>query len=126
MVPTGSSSIVAYVANNANATYIKAEQGAWPNAGRNTLPLGRTNNFDLSLTKRFSFRERYKLELGAQAFNAFNHAQFVGGYISDVTYFQTNFISRNFLIPGNSSFGQHDQFFPSNSRIVQIVGRIAF
>jgi outer membrane receptor protein involved in Fe transport len=51
-----------------------------PNAatvGRNTLHTGGTNNFDLNLTKSASLRERARLELRWEAFNAFNHPQYV-------------------------------------------------
>ena len=125
-VAAGSSSIVAYVANNSNAQYILAGLGTLPNAGRNTFPLQGITNVDFSLLKRLNFKERFKFEAGAQFFNLFNHAQFVGGYISDVSYYQTNAISRNFLIPGNSSFGQYQQFFPSNARTMQLVARFVF
>jgi len=50
-----------------------------------------------------------------QAFNLFNHAQFIGGYLSDVNPFSTNTISRAYLVPSSSFFGQYDQFFSSNS-----------
>jgi hypothetical protein len=122
----GSSSIVAYVANNSNAQYIVAGQGALSNEGRNTFPLSRTTNVDFSLLKRLNFTERFKIEVGAQAFNLFNHAQFVGGFISDVSPNSTSAVSRNFLIPGNASFGQYQQFFPSNARTMQLVARFVF
>jgi len=126
VVAAGSSTIVAYVAKNPNARYIVAGLGSNPTSGRNTFPLARTNNVDFSLLKRLNFTERLRFEVGAQAFNLFNHSQFVGGYISDVNPFGTASISRAFLVPSSSSFGQFDQFFPSNSRTVQIVGRIVF
>jgi hypothetical protein len=126
VVSAGDPSIVAYVANNLNARYIQAGLGAYANGGRNTFPLAPTDNIDLSVMKRLTFRERFHFELGAQAFNLFNHAQFVGGYLSDVNPFVTAGTSRNFLIPGNQFFGQYDQFFPSNSRTMQVVGRIVF
>jgi Carboxypeptidase regulatory-like domain/TonB dependent receptor len=118
--------IVAYVANNANARYVVAGVGARSTSGRNTFPMGRTNNVDLSLLKRLNFTERIKFEVGAQAFNLFNHSQFVGGYISDVNPFGTAAISRAFLVPDNAKFAQFDQYFPSNSRTMQLVGRITF
>jgi len=52
----------------------------FPNAstvGRNTLRTGGTNNFDLNLTKSISLRESARLELRWEAFNAFNHPQFI-------------------------------------------------
>ena len=45
-VAMGNAATVAYVANNPNARYIQAGYGAYANAGRNTLPLAPTNNFD--------------------------------------------------------------------------------
>jgi hypothetical protein len=122
----GNAGIVAYVANNANARYVVAGSGALANGGRNSFPLGRTDNIDLALMKKLNFKERTSLSFGAQFFNLLNHSQFVGGYLSDVSAFSTAAISRNFLVPGNSSFGQINNFFASNSRSVQLVGRIVF
>ena len=117
---------VAYVANNPNARYIVAGTGALSNGGRNTLPLDATNNIDASLTKRFNFTERMAMQIGVQAFNAFNHAQFVGGYLSDVSPFGTAAISRSFLIPSSSSFDQYQQYVPSNARSMQLVAKFTF
>ena len=133
-LPDGSDNpvIVAYVANNSNARYVVAGKGALSNSGRNTFPLDHTNNFDVALTKRINLTERFRFDIGAQAFNLFNHAQFVGGFLNDVTPFFTNAISRNFLVPSSSSFGAYNQgtpnvgFFPSNSRAVQLVARFTF
>jgi hypothetical protein len=126
IVPAGSASIVAYVANNPNARYIQAALGALSNGGRNTFPLDHTNNFDAALTKRINLTESKRLDVGVQAFNLFNHSQFVGGYLSDVSSFETNAVSRNFLIPGNASFGDYQGFFSSNSRQLQLVAHIVF
>jgi hypothetical protein len=125
-VAAGSASIVAYVVNNTNARYIQAALGALSNGGRNTLPLDHTNNFDAALMKRINLTETKRFDVGVQAFNLFNHSQFVGGYLSDVSYFQTNAVSRNFLIPSNSSFDQYQGFFSSNSRQLQLVAHIVF
>ena len=126
IVAAGTKGIVAYVANNPNARYVQAGLGALSNTGRNTFPLDRTNNFDVSAMKRFSITESKRLEFGAQAFNLFNHSQFVGGYLSDVSSFGTASISRNFLLPANVNFGHYQNYFPSNSRTLQLVARIHF
>jgi Carboxypeptidase regulatory-like domain len=126
VVAAGSPSIVAYVAKNPNARYIQAGLGARSNGGRNTFPLDSTNNFDAALMKKINFTEGKRLDFGVQAFNLFNHSQFVGGYLSDVSPFTTNAISRNFLVPGNATFGQYSEYFPSNSRQLQIVVRLVF
>jgi hypothetical protein len=114
-VATGSANIVAYVAVNPNARYVTAGLGALSNTGRNTLPLGRTNNIDASLMKKIAIREHYVFQVGGQFFNLFNHSQFTGGYLSDVTPYQTNAISRNVFVPSNSQFDNINNFFPSNS-----------
>jgi hypothetical protein len=122
----GDASIVAYVANNPKARYILAGSGAYANGGRNTFPLGRVNNFDVALMKRFSFGERFSFDIGAQAFNLLNHSQFVGGSISDVSSFGTANLSRDFLTPTSAKFGQYDQVFASNSRALQLVAKFRF
>jgi hypothetical protein len=51
-----------------------------PNAatvGRNTLYTGGTNNFDLNLTKSIPLGDKRRLELRWEAFNAFNHPQYI-------------------------------------------------
>ncbi|MFN7993726.1 MAG: TonB-dependent receptor [Bryobacteraceae bacterium] len=124
-VSTGND-IVAYVANNPAARYIVAGAGARSNGGRNTLPLGHINNFDVALVKRLNFTERIRFDISAQVFNLFNHAQFIGGYINDVNPYGTAAIARSFLVPSSPDFGHYDQFFSSNSRAMQLVARIVF
>ena len=41
--------------------------------------MGRINNWDLNLTKRFAVTERVKLEVRGYFLNAFNHAQYTLG-----------------------------------------------
>ncbi len=48
-------------------------------AGRNYLTGPGINNWDISLQKQFSIRERMTLQLRADTFNTFNHTQFGGG-----------------------------------------------
>src|SRR5439155_15300820 len=75
-VATCSANLIGYRLSNQNpnAYYVQAGQGTLPNAARNSLAGQPINNVDLSATKRLSFGERLHLELGAQAFNLFNHA----------------------------------------------------
>jgi len=53
--------------------------------GRNTFRLPRTQVVDLRISKRFTFQEKYKVELLGEGFNLFNHVNFTGvnntGYI---------------------------------------------
>jgi hypothetical protein len=126
-VATGGT-IVAYVANNSNARYVVAGSGALANGGRNTFPLHPINNFDIAVKKRFTFRERYSFDIGAQFYNIFNHPQFTGGSTDDVSISSvTSFIgARNDLVPNDPLFGRFDQFYTSNSRIIQVFAHIVF
>ncbi len=117
---------VGYVANNPNARYIVAGSGALSNGGRNTLPFDPINNIDLSLRKDINITEHKKIGFGVQAFNVFNHAQFTGGYLSDVSPFFTNAVPRNSLVPSNPDFGHYNLYFPSNAREVQLVAKFVF
>ena len=126
IVKAGSPNIVAYVAVNPNAQYITAGLGALSNGGRNTFPMGRTNNIDFSLTKKINFTERVGFQIGAQFFNLFNHSQFTGSYLSDVTPYQTQGISSAVFQAGNADFGKIYNYFPSNSRQLNLVARITF
>ena len=120
----GTNGIVAYLANNPNARYIVAGLGAFPNAGRNTFRLAPIHNYDASIRKVFNIGETRRLEIGAQAYNLFNHPQFTPGYVNDV--FPTRNASRNFLIPNNADFSVYQKTFTSNSRYLQIVARFTF
>jgi hypothetical protein len=125
--PANTNGIAAYVVINPNARYILAGPGAYANGGRNTFPLAPINNFDASLRKGFNLGETKRFEIGAQFYNLLNHPQYVAGYISDVAPLKTTALSfSNFLTPGNSTFGQYQQVFPSNSRWVQLVARFTF
>ena len=131
-VAAGSANIVAYVANSSNARYVTAALGALSNTGRNTFPLAPINNWDFALVKRFNITERFRFDIGAQAFNLFNHAQFVGSFINDSTPFSTAAISRNFLVPSNPQFGAYNQatasegYFGSNARTMQLTAHFTF
>jgi hypothetical protein len=126
VVPAGDPGIVAYVANNPGARYVVAGLGALANAGRNTLQMPPVNNVDLSLLKRVGITERLRFEIGLQAFNVFNHAQYTGSWVNDVSPNPTLTQTRNELIPSNAKFAEWSQFFASNSRSLQLVARIVF
>ena len=126
-VPLGDDSTVAYVAKNPNARYIRAGYGAFANAGKNTELLPAINNWDLTLLKRFSFSDRWSLELAGQAFNVFNHPQYVAGSLNDVNPVGSFTNSAAALVNvTNGSFGQPDQVFSSSPRTIQIFAKIRF
>ena len=97
------------------ARYIPTGLGAFGSAGRNTLPSHPINDFDMALVKKFSIRESLNLQFGVQAFNIFNHPQFVPGQLNNINLTsQTS--TRNFLIPGTRNFDDFSSVFSSNPR----------
>jgi len=122
---TGANCTVAYVAVNPNARYIIAGSGALANGGRNTMALRPINNWDIQLKKEFRFTESMKFQIAAQAFNLFNHPQYVSGYLNSVQFHNSNTTNLN-LIPNSPIFGQPDQVFSSNPRTMQLTARFEF
>lgn len=126
VLTSGDPDTVAYVAVNPNARYVVAGPGAYATGGRNTLPMLPIDNIDAALIKRFNITERVRLQFGGQFYNLLNHPQYIPGYLSDVTSLNFTGEGRNFLIPGNPSFDQLNQFFPSNARSIQVTAKITF
>jgi hypothetical protein len=58
------------------AAFIQPLAGTYGNAGRNILQGPGIVESDLSLTKAFSFSERWKLQFRSEFFNIFNHTNF--------------------------------------------------
>jgi hypothetical protein len=126
VLPAGNNGIVAYIARSSTAQYVVAGLGARTNAGRQTLPSGRINNWDVQLKKQFVWGDGVRrLQFAAQAFNIFNHAQYIPGYINNVQ-FKDSADTRNHLIPGNPLFNRPDQVYNSNSRTMTITARFQF
>jgi hypothetical protein len=119
--------VVGYTAVDTKAKYVLANFGALANVGRNTVQLPAINDFDVAATKRFVITERFRVEFGAQAFNIFNHPQFIAGSLNDVSgALGVTGSARNALIPGSGAFAQWNQFFPSNARTMQLSLKIFF
>lgn len=121
----GNASIVAYVANNSNAQYVVAGLGALSTGGRQTMSLRPINDFDLAIKKKFAFGEVRTLEFSAQLFNAFNHPQYIPGYLNNVQY-RLSVTTRNNLIPSNADFNRPDRVYSSNPRLMQLTARFQF
>lgn len=58
------------------AAFAQPLAGRQGTLGRNSLRSFSVSQIDLSLRRQFAFGERYKLQLRAEAFNAFNHPNF--------------------------------------------------
>jgi hypothetical protein len=126
VLPNGNPNIVAYVANNSNARYIQAGLGAYANAGRNTQLSRPIDNIDFSVIKHFAVRERFKIELAGQAFNLFNHPQFLpGGSINNANT-ANNFLGnvQAYVTVGNPLFNNPTNTFSSNPRILQVTAKL--
>jgi hypothetical protein len=117
--------IVGWVAKDPTAQYIRAGMGSIANSSRGDVLTPPINNFDISAAKHLKFGERYQLDFLAQAFNLFNHPQFVTGYINDIASFG-NTGSRNYLLPAQSTFLKANQNFSSNPRTMQLALKFSF
>ena len=111
---------VGYLASDPNAQFVTAGPGSLPNSGAQYFPGMRPiNNFDVAAFKRFAVRDRFSLELHAQAYNVLNHAQYVPGALTSLGLGARQ-QSFNFLIPGSGSFGDATQVFSSHPRTLQV------
>jgi hypothetical protein len=120
--------VVAWVAMNPNARYVRAGFGVLPTAGRNTEPTRPINNVNLTLMKRIPLTERVRLEVAGQAFNLFNHAQFVPGFVNSINSVVTAYTPavHNYVTAGNPAFGDAEAAFSSNPRVIQILAKLVW
>jgi hypothetical protein len=124
-ISTCSANLVAYQADNPNAEYIVAQAGAMPTSSRNTQPINPINNFDATAIKRFNFTERYAMEFQAQAYNIFNHAQYLPGQIDNIT--DNGYTAQSaFQTASNAGFNQPGKFFKANARTMQLALKFIF
>jgi len=117
--------VVAYLANDPTARYIRAGLGAYANGGRQTLPLRGINNWDLTVTKRFSITESKAVEFRAAFYNTFNHPQYVPGSVNTVAAIDSR-QTRNHLIPGNALFNDPTRVYSSSPRQIHLAARLTF
>src|SRR5260370_11282366 len=116
---------VAYLANNPNAQFIRAQKGAFANSGRNILAGRGINDWDFNVAKILAIKERYRLQLRADFFNGFNHPQYTPGTVNNIN--STNRANvTNYLTPGYALFGQFDQVYSSNPRVIQVGAKVTF
>ncbi len=111
-----------------NAYYVQGGLGTLPNAGRNLLPVGRIDNLDLTAVKRFSFRERYKLEFQVQAFNVLNHSQYLPGSLNTVNSItSTGSGAANYVnVTSGGTFANKAADFSNNARTMQLAAKLNF
>jgi hypothetical protein len=112
--------IVAYQAVNPNAQYIIAQLGTIATSGRNTLQTPPIDNIDMTAAKHFKFGERYQIDFLAQAFNIFNHPQWVTGSLNNVNNIGDTGGVRSYFIPNQPTFSNAELTFASNARTMQL------
>ena len=118
--------IVAYQAVNPNAQYIVAQMGTTATAGRNTLETPPINNWDVTVAKHFSITESTRVDFMAQAFNLFNHPQWVTGSLNNVQDISDTGAVRNYFIPNAPNFSNAAYTFASNARTMQLALKFIF
>jgi Carboxypeptidase regulatory-like domain len=111
-----------------NAYYVEGGLGTLPTASRDTMFTGRIDNLDLTAVKRFTFRERYSLEVEVQAFNVLNHSQYLPGSIDQANSVNsTGTGAANFAnVTKGSLFANNAIDFNNNARSLQLAGKITF
>jgi hypothetical protein len=118
---------VAYLANNPNAQFIRAQVGAYATSGRNILSTPRIDNVVFGIAKNIKIKERYGLQFRGDMYNALNHPQYTLGRINDADPRNTfTGFSANPFIPGNPAFASWDTQFRSNSRFLIVSARLTF
>src|SRR5207248_7018392 len=75
-VTNSGGAVVGYLATDPSAKYVRAQEGTFPTAPRNSLRAPGINNADFMVSKYFGLGEERRLQFGTQFFNIFNHPQF--------------------------------------------------
>ncbi len=114
------------VPTNPNAQYIVAGAGALSTTGRSTLQLHPIDNIDMTVSKRISLTERFRVEFQVQAFNLLNHSQYIGGFLNDVASIGFTGVERNMLLPSSPDFNKPQTVFSSNPRNLQLGFKLSF
>jgi hypothetical protein len=90
------------------AAFALPAPGRFGTLGRGTVRGPGLENVDFSLTKNWPFGERYNVQFRMEAFNLFNHPNFIGWGADGVNLplnFQSNRTTTNFGQVQNGSFG---------------------
>jgi len=101
----------------------KANQHDWGNIPRNSFRGPGYFDTDFNLNKSFTYRERYKLTVGAYFFNLLNHANFDLPYNNVATGTFGQILSS--VSPPSSAYGSF-QGSAVSGRLVQLVVKFAF
>ncbi len=108
-----------------NPQYVQAGKGALSNITRNTLLAPRTNNWDLTVVKSIKMTEKTTFQFAANAFNVFNHSQFIPGSPNQVNSIGLTGVTA-FVRANNAAFNDPSQAFSNNARTMQLVAKFIF
>jgi hypothetical protein len=85
------------------------------------------------LLKRFSLTERWRIEVAGQAYNLFNHPQYVPGFVNDIQPTQhsadasvTSFVRLNQPNIAAGLWNQPQNVFSSKPRNLQLFMKLIF
>jgi len=120
-----SGATVAFLASDPRAQFVTGGPGTFSNE-RPTLRLGETRNVDLALVKRFSIPDNAKIEVRADGYNIFNHAQFTGLPPATLGPGIGLGINPSFLLASGPEFNNIRSSFFSNPRTIQLALRVLF
>jgi len=109
--------------------FIQTGLGALSNLGRNTIPLPRTDNINFSVSKNIKVSERMNFQFVAQAFNLFNHPQYIAGNLYDVSLTNGLINATGFVYATgatNKNFDRANTQFSSNPRNMVLALKLNF
>jgi hypothetical protein len=111
--------------NNSTVTpsFIANPIGTYGDLGRNALRGPAFVGFDLALVRTFKLGERYSLQARAEAFNLFNHTNFVGGFAPAGQPAGASYAGVSTAL-NSSSFGQIGSAY--DPRILQFAMKVFF
>jgi hypothetical protein len=120
-----SGDVVAFLANNPNAQFVAGGPGTF-STQRPTIRLDDTRNVDLSFVKRFTVKDRAKIEARGDAFNVFNQTQFTGLPVSTLGPGMGMMMTPSYLLSSNPEFNNIRGALSSNPRTIQLALRVIF
>jgi hypothetical protein len=119
--------VVGYLADNPNARYIAAADGAVSTIGRNTFRSPAINNVDFSVFKNFKIGEGKAIQYRVDFFNVLNHPQYTPGSVNSVDPIDTSGVAQyNQIFPLTGDFLKADRVLSSNPRVIQMALKFSF
>jgi hypothetical protein len=110
--PFGFDPAIGYVPANASDKYVVTGNAAVANIGRDSLRSPGFWTVNLAMYKDIQFTETKSLQIGAQAFNLFNHPNYAlsNGNVFNASGVSTALATQGYVLPTDSTFLQPKQF----------------